>query len=241
MAAITISDVHGMTFWKNVVDSAKPNDHIVFLGDYFDKRGCGPYAKSQADNFLEICDLAKNNSNVHLLMGNHDFQYTPYDRIGTTSYDKYEGKKFQKAIMDHFKMIDLVYIQEIGGKKYIFSHAGVTKDWMGAMDIQSVNDINAFYHDNPRELSFIEFCNGQYAEGHGNNVWQNPLWIRPPALIEGAVCGYNQVVGHTEVADIEQIETKCKDDIFFTCTFDARCLILNDSYPCSYDFLKPDC
>lgn len=51
MSVIVIGDVHASLHWKNIVARREEGDTVIFLGDYFDKRGTGPFAKNQAANF----------------------------------------------------------------------------------------------------------------------------------------------------------------------------------------------
>ena len=226
MRILVISDIHGMIFWKEVVERAKQDDKIIFLGDYFDKRGSGPYAESQTDNFLEICALSRDNPNIHMLLGNHDFQYTDFAISHTTSYDKRRSKSYNKALMDNLDLLNIVYIENNREKPVIFSHAGVSQNFMNACQISSVDKINNKFKTYPWKFDFITCFGGEIANNFGDNVWQTPLWIRPDSLIEGAVASYDQVVGHTQVEEIETRTSLHGDTIYLTCTFNANCLEL---------------
>ena len=70
MEMLIVPDVHGRTFWKDVIDSNLP---VVFLGDYTDPYPQEEISKKQTiDNFKEIIEFAKENKNrVTLLLGNH--------------------------------------------------------------------------------------------------------------------------------------------------------------------------
>lgn len=227
MRILAISDIHGMTFWKEAIANAESSDQIVFLGDYFDKRGNGPYANSQTDNFLEICSLARNNPNVHLLMGNHDFQYTDLTSIRTTSFDECRRKEYNNTLMENIDLLQIVYIVRQKNKQIIFSHAGVTQDFLEYCNIHSVDEINRCFKNRPWRFEFLPHHKGEQAENHGDNVWQTPLWVRPKSLLKAAIAGYEQVVGHTQVSRIEEKKSVHGDKIYLTCTFDANCLVLN--------------
>lgn len=226
MKILIVSDIHGMIFWKEIVARATPEDKIIFLGDYFDKRGYGPYAESQSANFLEICALARENANVRLLLGNHDIQYTDFTDKHTSSYDRYHGREYNKALMDNLDLLNIVHIERQRKKPVIFSHAGVSQDFLQYCQIPSVDDINAKFRECPGKFDFITSAYGEYADIYGDNVWQSPIWIRPDSLKEGAMPGYDQVVGHTPVPEIEKVKSVNGDTIYLTCTFDANCLEL---------------
>lgn len=224
MKTLVVSDIHGMVFWKEIVAMAKAEDKIIFLGDYFDKRGHGPYAESQVDNFLEICSLARKNANVHLLLGNHDFQYTDFTDSRTSSYDERMGGKFNKVLMANMDLLRIVHIDRQREKPIIFSHAGVSQGFLERCEIDSLDKINDKFWDSPWEFAFQLFYNGEMADMYGDNIWQSPLWIRPYSLMEGAVEGYDQAVGHTPVEVIQEMATINGDAIYLTCTFDANYL-----------------
>ena len=72
------------------------------------------------------------------------------------------------------------------------------------------------------ELLNTQFHNGIFTNlrftglsGYGDEVTQNPLWIRPDSLMKSAVPGVNQVVGHTEVPDEQRIRMHGTDKIIF--------------------------
>lgn len=98
---IVIPDVHGTMFWKDFVADRKPGERVVFLGDYFLRMGHGPIAASEADNFLEIVDYARKKPETYLLMGNHDFEHTPFTQFEPWVYHP----EFHKAIMSNLDMI----------------------------------------------------------------------------------------------------------------------------------------
>ena len=94
---IIVPDVHGRTFWKDVMEYK--DTPIVFLGDYLDPYPRENIGKQQAiDNFLEILDYAKQNNNVTLLLGNHDMEYS----IGTHICDCRRDVKNYKTIQNLF-------------------------------------------------------------------------------------------------------------------------------------------
>lgn len=226
MKTIVISDIHGMTFWKDVVASVHHEDHVVFLGDYFDRKGVGHHACSQTQNFLEICALARINPNVHLLIGNHDMQYCPFAHGYTTSYNDRLAREFEKALMSNMDLLNVVFLGIHKEKDVIFSHAGISQDFLELYDIPSVWEINVLFVEKPEIFNFILNYADHESNPFGDDAWQSPLWIRPDALLENAVPGYEQVVGHTYVPYIKKKTNFHGDSIYFTCTFDANCLIL---------------
>lgn len=57
---IVVPDVHETTHWKGFAEMRRTGDRMIFLGDYFDRRGSGPFAPC-LDNFFEICSYARAN------------------------------------------------------------------------------------------------------------------------------------------------------------------------------------
>ena len=144
-----MSDVHGHAdaFVKMLNKiSFSTNDELYIIGDIVDR---GP-------NFVDIFNYIQKNTNVHLLMGNHekmmmDFinaksaaETTDYRFIrnrwvrwasngGEATYDQYLGldKEKQAQIKDVFNALPYHAIIEVNNKKYILCHAGIAfnKDW----------------------------------------------------------------------------------------------------------------
>ena len=87
------------------------------------------------------------------------------------------------------------------------------------------NELSETLEDIVEELFVLlntQFHNGVFtnlhftgSSGYGDEVTQNPLWIRPDSLMKSAVCGVNQVVGHTEVPDEKRIRMHGTDKVIF--------------------------
>lgn len=86
----------------------------------------------------------------------------------------------------------------------LFTHAGVSKTWCedNAIDMeyleQSINDNFAYQ---PSRFNFDRY------NDFGDDVTQSPIWIRPKSLLSDKIDGYNQIVGHTGVSELD-IENK---------------------------------
>lgn len=225
MSTIVISDVHGATFWKDAVKRAAPGDDIVFLGDYFDRRGPGPFAEGQCGNFMEICDFARTRNRTHLLIGNHDFQYTPWDRCGCSGRDERRAYGYMQAILSNMDILDAIWLGQTNGVPVIFSHAGLSSDWMNLVGIPEISMINMAFREKPAILDVWDMA-GWGADRGGDDVWQSPIWIRPGSLLRSAVPGFAQVVGHTQVPGVEAFRSVHGDTIWLTCTFDGNILVL---------------
>lgn len=128
---IIIPDIHGRNFWKKHVEDNLGKEHIVFLGDYLD-----PYEDEQIapwevfPQLEEIVTLKeKNSDSVTLLLGNHDIHYlTEKGRGGR--YDYIRGTQIKHFLIEHADSFQLTLSSEIGGKQFLFSHAGILAGWM---------------------------------------------------------------------------------------------------------------
>jgi hypothetical protein len=78
--------------------------------------------------------------------------------------------------------------------KWVFTHAGISADWMRLAAINDPFDINDLFRRRPNYFRFIG------PDPSGDNATEGPLWIRPASLIHNRVKGWNQCVGHTENA-----------------------------------------
>ena len=131
---LVIPDIHGRTFWKNDIDmfpkEEYPNLDIIFLGDYLD-----PYESLEGinriqaiNNFNDILEYARNDRRIHLLIGNHDMHYwynAPYkSRVDAKNYDK-----IKDMFLQNFTLFNVAYDKKINRRNFLFTHAGVTKQW----------------------------------------------------------------------------------------------------------------
>ena len=130
---LIIPDVHGRRFWRDAIES-DDYDKVIFLGDYLD-----PYPNEGIESFTAQEGLERiilyhdeHPDKVVLLLGNHDLhymyedfhEYSPCDRYNKAYCDCYgsllmEGSKFK-----------LAHEETIGGRQYLFTHAGVSMPWL---------------------------------------------------------------------------------------------------------------
>ncbi len=136
---LIIPDVHGRSFWKDCVENYKELIEngvidVVFLGDYLDPYYFEDITVIDAiKNFHEICKFAQRRKNVHLLLGNHDMPY--YDELYRDSLRykcrySHEYAPEIEAIFKNYKLFNIAWETELNGKKYLFTHAGVQKEWV---------------------------------------------------------------------------------------------------------------
>lgn len=188
-------DIHGRTVWKDIV-SNNPWDHIIFIGDYFDSHD-DISATRQIKNFREILQFKKNHpEKVTLLLGNHDFHYLNDAREDYSGYQYQASDRINKVLQPAVDK-GLIQIAQLYGE-YLFSHAGVTQTWMNAQgyagDERPDVFINRRFAEDP---GCLRFTMGHNSSPYGDDITQSPIWVRPESLLQDALPGYIQVVGHT--------------------------------------------
>ena len=131
---LIIPDVHGRTFWKAAMN---PDNYekVVFLGDYADPYEIEGITVSMAlDNFKEIIALKQQYPDkVILLLGNHDLHYySEYyrERAQSSRYSPMAAATLKRLFQDNRQLFQLVWETDLGGSRYLFSHAGINQGWL---------------------------------------------------------------------------------------------------------------
>ncbi len=224
MKLITVGDIHGRQYWKEI-DPAK-YDKIIFVGDYVDQ--FPPMSDVEIEsNLLEIIELKKNNPDkVILLLGNHDIQYLFWNEgYGCSGYRPTMANNLHAIFKHHKDLFQIAYQIE----NYIWTHAGISNGWYDynkkeIIDIQERFDCknlaDTFNHmlwlNENRLLHQIgRKRGGMYL--NGGITWADRDETKNDYLV-----GYNQIVGHTPIQTI----TKFGDD-----TSSIRYIdVLNEAY-----------
>lgn len=221
-AIIVISDIHASNRWREMLGRRKEDDEVIFLGDYFDRRGHGPFAASQVENFLDICAYARKHAQTTLLLGNHDYNYTPWAKADV-SWEP-DARTISAALMANLNMIQIVAIRNNLPKQTIFSHGGLTMTFMADNGLREPEEVNKLWQREPEAFEWIpaDPYTGKRSNIYGDDPWQSPIWARTRALYEDGLQGYDQVVGHTPVPEPEEFQTRYGDTILLTCTLDDQ-------------------
>ena len=145
---------------------------------------------------------------------------TRYDYIhANTLHDLFNG--------DNYKLFQLCYVEENDGKHIIFTHAGITKFWLGLCGLtyneNIQDDINNLEEsaNGVGMLSVIGRCRMWFGEKTGSPLWCDlEEFVRDKGLIGDNVI---QIFGHTRLkkgadASIEQ----------YHCIDSQTAFILND-------------
>lgn len=200
MKTLVLGDIHGRNCWKQIIEKETP-DRVIFLGDFVTTHEL--YSEDdQLQQLREILEYKKANPNTIILRGNHDLDglgyywaqcYPAVGRKVSAFMNRHKplGKNFLEASQ-------WIHVEEIGGKPYIFAHAGVTMEWMAAiLKLDTTNIPAALEQINKMEPSEnFGFTGGRW-DNYGTDPQQSCTWIRPDTLVRHAIPGYNYVVGHT--------------------------------------------
>lgn len=216
---LIIPDIHGRDFYRTALKEAiELGIDIVCLGDYLDPY---PYEELHEGGvskpLRELLDLKKELPHkVHLLVGNHDSSYIFHPSMCRARYDYSNGEVYQKLFKNNTNAFDLFLRTEISGKRFLFSHAGITNTWQEEVSRRlklEGNDIDEFldtlnykfkefFLSREKSLiwSFLSYI-GEDRGGKdisGSMIWADFFehtdpknWISDPDII--------QIVGHTQL------------------------------------------
>lgn len=198
-----IPDVHGRDFWRKTV-AENPEGDFIFLGDYID-----PYPDegiSEEDSFMGFKDIIRlkeeHPDRVTLLWGNHDLHYL-YPELMGSRYDIEHAERNAHYFWDHQTLFKMAYETSAGGKRFLFSHAGVGKSWMlynfptlseDELTAELLNDLVG-YPDFMSALGDISMYRGG-DKPFGSMIWAD---IMEHGAKSNHLEGVVQVFGHTQV------------------------------------------
>lgn len=185
---LVIPDIHGEDFW--IHESPFNYEKIVFLGDFWDS-----FDKSfekQKEMFLRAMQWKKENpKNVHILRGNHDWQYEINKHI-------YSGWQPHVAFHINTLMLENQHLFENACliDNILYTHAGLSKNFWKS--ISKAYDSKAM-----NEAEYLNLCNNHLLHtpySQGDSTFDPISWIRPIALQYDLYTSKNvkrQIVGHT--------------------------------------------
>lgn len=235
MKIIALGDTHGRENWK-AITRKNDFDKVIFIGDYFDSHeGVSP--KQQKENFKDIIAFKKANPNkVILLIGNHDFQYLKTSNETYSQFQPLHKADIQgllhKAIDENLMQMCYAY------KDILFTHAGVTKTWCKANNVDLSNiqqSINDLFKNKPNAFRFTSGKNGNR---NGDDITQSPIWVRPKSLYMDKIPNYTwQACGHTTMDTIAGLNGSRK---FYTdgMMFETSGVIFIDTLGTSGQYLQ---
>jgi len=193
---IVFGDVHGLTYWKTIVDK-NPDCRYIFLGDYLD-----PYEdiapKQLIDNLKEIIKLKKERGDdVVLLLGNHDLHYLHLHIEPCWRFDSTIMKRAHELFLANAHLFTNAFQES----KRIFTHAGISHNWFindfgGNLKKNIAKQLNNPKRDQLLALYRIGFYRG--GRGIGGIFWADIKELTDP------LAGYYQYAGHNRVDTIRK-------------------------------------
>ena len=200
---VLLPDIHGRTFWKNVVNM---DAEIIFFGDYVDPYQREGISKETAiENFKEIIDFAKTNNNVRLLYGNHDCSYSMSPDVCQCRFDYDNFEEIRKLFIDNKSLFKLSHSIVINGKKIVFSHAGFHPYWVSKYGITPDNINNFLENEDEFEKLHNALCDISCFRGGSNSVG-SVVWSDIREYFDKEItCDYEQIVGHTMLNSVNPI------------------------------------
>lgn len=209
MKVCCIGDIHGTDKFLKCYEDILKNDNdcekIIVFGDHFD-----PYEDFTLDEMIEkynkFIEISHQDDRIISLLGNHDLSYYIIQNDQTNRTAWRGANRITECIESNLENSYICY--KIGD--YLFSHAGVSAEWLERIDKFGTKKWSEDVLNNkkgwtPYELLQTVAWNDMDYSGYGNHPWQGCTWIRPYALIECAIDGYNQVVAHSRVDEIKKI------------------------------------
>lgn len=224
MKILTMPDLHGKDYWKEV--DVDKYDLIVFLGDYTDDYDVSNI--TILENLKSIISLKKDYPDkIVLLIGNHDNQYIFPEQTYQVSCSGYRPLMYHdlnKLFNDNIDLFQASFQHE----NYVWTHAGIVEDWyvtrlipklieLGIYDRAELtlsNKLNILYKSSLDSIKVgIELFDVGYMRGGiqkvGGIFWADKIKLQDDPL------NVNQIVGHTKVSDITTINnvtfTDCLD------------------------------
>ena len=162
---LVLPDIHGRDFYKDALKEAVESGiDIVCLGDYLDPY---PYEELHEGGvsrpLKELIALKKEHPHkIHLLIGNHDSSYMFHPSMCRSRYDILNGPIYTGLFQKNALSFDLFFDMNIAGKRFLFSHAGITNRWLSAVGKGDL-DITLQW----LKTSLMEFC----LDRTKNEIW----------------------------------------------------------------------
>lgn len=201
---VIIPDVHGRPFWREAA-RLRPEEGVVFLGDYLDPYPDEGITGEEAfAGLLDIIDLKKRNPDrVTLLWGNHDLHYMYPEMMGSR-YDFGYAERNARLFHDNQTLFKMAYETVAGGRRFLFSHAGVGMGWISQSfpGLASEELTAELFNDLVGYPRFMDALGDVSFHRWGDKPWGSMVWadVQEQGYEENRLPGVVQVFGHTQVA-----------------------------------------
>lgn len=213
--ALIIPDCHLKPLMFDLAEDileAGQADFAVQLGDLVDDWGQEFNLPLYSRTMERVLKFYKKHPNTLWCMGNHDFgYYHPDFGRRETGHSKFvEGE--MKTWLDEFKRAGLVQKPVHIVDNCVFSHAGLTEDWMQ----RQLTLVGFPYLEKaPVEENILRIANNAATD----ELWleSSPIWARPQMDHYDMYCPDRlQVVGHTPMHEVKEEDGILSTDVFST-------------------------
>lgn len=188
MRILVCGDIHCKPYILESALKATKWDLFVFLGD-----ACDNFGATQEDNInivkLLIETKKKYGDKFVWLLGNHDWGYYD-DSIDMTGHIRAGAANVHHLLKDNIDLWDLFYAKD----KYIFSHAGISADFLIETSDYPYKELKEKVGANNPMNNVGYLCGG--SSPNPSLLWARPEEVKPLALDN------IQIVGHTPVSKI---------------------------------------
>ena len=185
MRILVCGDLHCKPDILNAAIRATEWDLFVFLGD-----ACDNFGASQADNLQMINQLIKYKREFGdkfiWLLGNHDWGYYD-DTVNMTGHILAGSSNVHFLLKENIDLWDLFYAKD----GYIFSHAGISADFLPITREIPYQDLKSRIGVNNPMNEVGTACGGY--SNTPSLLWARPTEVKPLATDN------IQIVGHTPV------------------------------------------
>lgn len=189
---LIIPDIHGRGFWKTPCKDWK--EDIVFLGDYHDPYEFEISEEQSLRNLRELVEFIENrrktsDSKTICLWGNHDYSYIT--GFGQCRFDEQHCEEVKQ-------LLSRLNPQFIYRTAYVlFSHAGITQNWVDRWFTPQSLDDSLFDNINCSNGDSQAFKQVPWSRG-GNSSAGSLIWNSLEDFQEEKPYGnYYQIFGHT--------------------------------------------
>ena len=228
---LIVPDVHARDFWVEPVNDVLENSdaHIIFLGDYLDpynheweEEDVDPQKKAiiTLKNIIKL--KQEHPDRITLLFGNHDSGYMFGDDFWCSRMDYKHKYMISKLFLDNYDLFQVAEIREVNGKKFVFSHAGISREYVKLFmcseddTLPTIDEVVEILNKGVTErtrdvlvpLSLYSSYRGRSGFSFGSPIWSDIReWIgkHPDSTpFEGVV----NILGHTQLNGDEAINIK---------------------------------
>lgn len=160
------------------------------------------------ENLKGVLSLKKRHpEKVVLLLGNHDVQYMHFPRYQCSGF----RPSMQVDLTGLFNSNRSLFQMSYQRCNYIFTHAGITNAWYQEFlrlplleQIGEAGDTIADLINKVEESTqrYLLYATSIYRGGYGNGGF---LWADRRETATDMLHGYHQVVGHTQVPEVDRV------------------------------------